>query len=262
MKTWVPRYEQIAHLSPDEKLRFYQRGLRTMNAGLLAGVLSSPIMIALLTAFSLSADKLPQWFRLPLLFSPMAIGIYLTLTNEVFLNKATRRILMEKWHDTQALPALIEFANTQRGKGVYPFRNWGMDNLRLVLPLLQDDQYAMLSTREKRKLYALITVDAYPDFLMAAIETLGCFADVEALPTVRKVAEAAAFTPQQREVRQRAQECVAFLEARVQEKTLEQSLLRGSQANADTSHILLRAAEGQETSEAERHELLRANVQQ
>ncbi len=259
MKTWVPRYEQIAHLSPDEKVRAYIRGERVLNNTLL-GLCGWICLLGV--AEGAGIYNLHGWLNHAFTSVPCLIGLYLAIINASALHEIEAGIRREHWHSPYAFSALVEFASIGKGRKDKSSRMWGLNNLTKVLPLLTEDQYALLSPKQKSRFYALITVEATPDFLMAAIETLGCFADVEALPTVRKVAEAAAFTPQQREVRQRAQECVAFLEARVQEKTLEQSLLRGSAANADASHILLRAAAGQETSETERQELLRANVQQ
>ena len=259
MKTWVPRYEQIAHLSPDEKVRAYICGERILN-NIMLGLLGWICLLGV--AEYAGIFILHGWLSHAFTSVPCLIILYMGIINASALHELEAGIGRERWHSPHAFAALVEFASIGKGRKDTNRHFWLLDNMTRVLPLLSEDQYALLSPKQKSGFYALITVEATPDFLLAAIETLGCFADVEALPTVRKVAEAAAFTPQQRAVRQRAQECVAFLEARVQEKTLEQSLLRGSTANADASHILLRAAEGQKTSEAERHELLRSNVQQ
>jgi hypothetical protein len=94
------------------------------------------------------------------------------------------------------------------------------------------------------------------EFLLAALRALEQIGDAKAIPSVQDLADRSGSTPNAVRVSEAAQQCLVFLQQRVERQGQSASLLRASCGQDVSSHSLLRASVGVPSTDPQ--QLLRA----
>lgn len=130
-----------------------------------------------------------------------------------------------------------------------------------LLPRLQPTDAELLNAEQRACLCRILETIGGPTDIGLSLAILKAFQAVggaEVLPTVKSLARKLAWTNAGKKLREAAQECLPAVEARAQEQTAHQTLLRASSPSQTSADVLLRPADTS-ASETEPRELLRAS---
>jgi hypothetical protein len=131
--------------------------------------------------------------------------------------------------------------------------NWPNESVRMIvtealaqhLPKLKASDSSLLNTEQRDSIYRMLKMSnasTYFSFIMATLAALEQVGDYAALPYVRELAETVPASGTQRKVCEAAQRCLPFLEARADQTSMSQTLLRGSSLTPAGQEALLRPA--------------------
>ncbi len=197
-------------------------------------------------------------FGLPLAFSDTNIqagGMLLLMASGLFMiySAARTRGIANKLSNTEDLRVVGPLAEGLELRDSYS-QLTAVDALTRLLPRLQGSDTSLLNDAQRaclyRRLYSIGQIaqkkmDSFSaDFVVAVLKALEQVGDAKALPSVQRLAEMKAKTPEQERVRDAALACLPFLQARADQQRAEETLLRAAGVSETPPEVLLRAASG------------------
>lgn len=247
----VPQCEMTPELLPTPLSAEVTQDIRSVRRGrqLQAILLPMPFLLIAVTPFLNMTVQTQAPF-----YAVLVCWAMLIFTNNYFLRRRGHRLAaIEDVRMTGALLDVFKTSGKLQGQDV-------KRALLRLLPRLKSSDADLVSPEQRKFLTTLLIMDQSwsfagvnwdTDLKVAMLKALEQIGDEESLPVVMQVAQGA----RNLQVRQAAQDCLPFLQLRIDEQYARQLLLPSTASSVFRQETLLRAATGSTTTNPE--ELLR-----